>query len=98
MDMNDKILEELVQIRKMLTVLSYDKLAEFKKQIEKEYVTTKPRREMYDLFDGTKSLKEISEAVKATFEAVRLFASILEKAGCLEYVSTSKSKNQKKIF
>jgi len=98
MDINEQILEELKQIKKLLIVISQEKLVEFKKQIEKEFLTTKQRKEMYDLFDGTKSLKEISEIIKVSFEAVRLFASSLESAGYLEYVINSKSKCPKKIY
>lgn len=53
---------------------------------------------MYDLFDGTKSLKEIGEEVNTSSEAVRLFAVSLEKAGLIEYVSNTKAKCPKRLF
>jgi len=53
---------------------------------------------MYDLFDGTRSLKDISDEVKTSSEAVRQFAVSLEKAGHLEYVTNSKSKCPKRLF
>lgn len=98
MDINEKILEELISIRKILTILSQDKLAEFNDQIRSKYLTTEQRQKMYDLFDGTRSLKEISQEVNTTSESVRLLAVSLEKSGLLEYVDTSKGKCPKRLF
>lgn len=98
MELNEKILEELIAIRKMLTILSQDKLSDFNEQIKRKYLTTEQREKMYDLFDGAKSLKEISDEVKISSEAVRLFAVSLEKAGLLEYTTNSKSKCPKRLF
>lgn len=98
MDINERILEELVAIRKMLTILSQDKLSDFNEQLRTKYLTTEQRQKMYDLFDGTKTLKEISVEVGTSSEAVRLFAVCLEKAGLLEYVVNAKSKCPKRLF
>ncbi len=98
MDINERILEELVAIRKMLTILSQDKLSDFNEQIKTKYLTTDQRQKMYDLFDGTKTLKEIGAEVGTSSEAVRLFAVSLEKAGLLEYVVSAKSKCPKRLF
>ena len=95
---NEQILEELIMIRKLLTILSQDKLADFNEQIKNRYLTTEQRKKMYDLFDGTKSLKEIGEEVNTSSEAVRLFAVSLEKAGSTEYVSNTKEKCPKRLF
>ncbi len=95
---NEQILEELIMIRKSLTILSQDKLADFNEQIKNRYLTTEQRKKMYDLFDGTKSLKEIGEEVNTSSEAVRLFAVSLEKAGLIEYVSNTKAKCPKRLF
>ena len=95
---NEQILEELIMIRKLLTILSQDKLADFNEQIKNRYLTTEQRKKMYDLFDGTKSLKEIGEELNTSSEAVRLFAVSLEKAGLIEYVSNTKAKCPKRLF
>mgnify|MGYP000052985565 FL=1 len=95
---NEQILEELIMIRKLLTILSQDKLADFNEQIKNRYLTTEQRKKMYDLFDGTKSLKEIGEEANTSSEAVRLFAVSLEKAGLIEYVSNTKAKCPKRLF
>lgn len=97
-NINERMLEELINIRKLLTVISQDKLMDFNEQIKSRYLTTEQRKEMYDLFDGTKSFKEICEEVHTSSEAVRLFAVSLEKAGLLEYVISGKSKYPKRLF
>ncbi len=98
MDVDERLLEELVAIRKMLTILSQDKLSEFNEQIKTKYLSTEQRQKMYDLFDGTRSLKEIGTEVGTSSEAVRQFAVSLEKAGLLEYVISAKSKCPKRLF
>lgn len=98
MELNEKILDELVKIRKMLTVLSQDKLTDFNEQVKTKFLTTEQREKMYDLFDGTRSMKEIGDEVKTSSEAVRQFAVSLEKAGLIEYTSGTKSKCPKRLF
>ena len=99
MDCNEQILQELKSIRKLLTIFSQDKIEDFNESIKTKYLTTSQRQQMYELFDGTKSLKEISKIVKVSSEAVRQFAAVLEQAGLVEYVIVnSKQKNTKRIF
>ena len=57
MDFNQQIIEELKAIRRLLTIFSQDKLEEFNQNIKTKYLTTPQRQQMYELFDGTKSLK-----------------------------------------
>jgi len=99
MDCNEQILQELKSIRRLLTIFSQDKIEDFNESIKIKYLTTPQRQQMYELFDGTKSLKEISEIVNVSSEAVRQFAVLLEQAGLVEYVIvSSKQKNPKRIF
>ena len=54
---------------------------------------------MYELFDGTKSLKEIAEIVKVTPQAVGQFSIMLEQAGLIEQVAINgRQKNPKRVF
>lgn len=95
----EQILDELIQIRKLLTILAQDKFQSFNEDIEQKYLTTDQRRQMYALFDGDNSYKAIAEAVKVSSEAVRLFSLQLQQAGLVEMIEiNSKSKNPKKIF
>lgn len=98
MNNNDRILEELIAIRKLLTIFSQDKLDEFHASIKNKYLTTPQRQEMYDMFDGSTSLKEIGKVVGTSSEAVRQFAVALEKAGLIEYVQDGKIKYPKRVF
>lgn len=99
MDYDELILQELKAIRRLLAIFSQDKLEEFNESIKTKYLTTPQRQQMYELFDGTKSLKEISTTVKVSSEAVRQFAVLLEQAGLIEYVIISgKQKNPKRLF
>lgn len=100
MDTFDReILEELRSIRKLLTIFSQDKLDDFNKKIEDKYLTTDQRKQMYELFDGSNSLKEIATMVRVTPEGVRRFAVQLENAGLVEMVEiNAKQKNPKRLF
>lgn len=98
MDINERILEELIGIRKLLTILSQDKLDDFNDQIKSKYLTTQQRQKMYDMFDGTMIAKEIGAEIGTSSEAVRLFAVSLEKAGLIEYISGAKGKCPKRLF
>lgn len=100
--MNDKyaeqILEELIQIKKFLTILSQDKILSFNENIQRKYLTSDQRQQMYEMFDGQNSLKDISQAVKYSSEGVRRFAVQLEQAGLVEFVQGEKTRNPKRIF
>lgn len=99
MDINEQILEELKAILKLLTIFSQDKLVEFQEIIRTKYLTTTQREQMYDLFDGTLSQKEIASKVGVSSEAVRQFVVTLEQAGIIEQVAINgRQKNPKRIF
>lgn len=93
-----QILDELNQIRKTLTIISQDKLESFNESINKRFLTTEQRRQMYELFDGENSYKAIADAVKFSSEGVRKFAIQLEQAGLVELVPVGKTKNPKRVF
>jgi len=93
-----QILVELTHIRRMLTILSQDKLQSFNESIEKKYLTTEQRRQMYELFDGENSYKSIADYVGVSSEAVRKFSVLLEQAGLVELVNSGKTKNPKRVF
>ena len=98
MDKYDQILAELRSIKKLLTILSQDKIDAFNKTIATKYFSTPERKKMYELFDGTKSYKEIGALVKVSPEAVRQFAVSLEEAGLVEIISNSKTRYPKRNF
>lgn len=61
-----EILNELIQIRKLLTILSQDKLQSFNDEIEQKFLTTDQRKAMYAMFDGCNAYKEIAQAAKVS--------------------------------
>jgi hypothetical protein len=93
-----QILNELIQIRRLLAMLSQDKRDTFNKEIEEKYLTTDQRQKMYEMFDGENSLKAVANEVKLSSEGVRKFAVQLEQAGLVEFVQGDKTKNPKRIF
>lgn len=93
-----QMLNELIQIRKMLTIMSQDKLESFNDSINKRFLTTEQRRQMYELFDGENSYKTIADTVNISSEGVRKFAIQLEQAGLVELVPAGKTKNPKRVF
>ena len=99
MNYDEKIFQELVEIRKLLTIFAQDKMDEFHANIKAKYLTTPERQQMYELFDGEKSLKEISDIVKISLEGVRKFCIILEQAGLIDMIEINKKqKNPKRLF
>lgn len=99
MDTQEKILFELSEIKKLLTIFAQDKIEAFNLSIKNKYLTSANRQAMYDLFNGERSLKEIADETGVTSEAVRQFALTLEKAGLLEYVlNDSNVKLPKRLF
>ena len=99
MDINEQILEELKAIRRLLTVFSQDKLAAFQENIRTTYLTTPQRQQMYELFDGTLSQKEIAAKVGTSSEGVRQLVVSLEQAGIVEQVAINgRQKNPKRVF
>ena len=99
MNIKEQILEELKAIRKLLTVFSQDKLAEFQETIRVKYLTTPQRQQMYELFDGTISQKETANKVGVSSEGVRQLVILLEQAGIVEQVAVNgKQKNPKRVF
>lgn len=99
MSTEEQILNELIEIRKLLTIFAQDKLDEFNEKIRVRYLTTPERRQMYDLFDGEKTLKEIASEIKVSHEAVRKFTVVLEQDGLITYVRPdAKSKCPKRLF
>lgn len=95
---SQQILAELSQIRKLLTILSQDKLDSFTESINRKFLTTDQRKQMYEMFDGDNSYKTIAEAVKVSSEGVRKFAVQLEQAGLVELVPAGKTRNPKRVF
>lgn len=72
-----EVLDELSKIRQLLEILTEDAL---RKKLEK-VATTKERKKMWRLFDGTLSTEEIAKKVNVTQRAVQIFIRELKEMG-----------------
>ena len=70
-----EVLNELTKIRQLLLILVEDAL---KKKLEK-VATTKERKKMWSLLDGTLSTEEIAKRVNVTVRAVQIFVKELKE-------------------
>lgn len=99
MENHEELLQELKEIRKLLTIVAQEKLADFNAAVGEKYLKTPQRKQMYELMDGSHSLKEIADIVKITSEGVRQFCVLLEQNKLIDYVIISgRQKNPKRLF
>lgn len=83
----EALLNEVKEIKRFISIIAQDKIIEFRKTIENNYLTTEQRKKMYEKFDGTKSYKDIADELKISSEAVRIFAATLDNDGIIEHVN-----------
>ena len=86
-----EVLDELSKIRQLLEILTEDAL---RKKLEK-VATTKERKKMWSLFDGTLSTEEIAKKVNVTQRAVQIFIKELKE---MDLVSIEKRGYPKRRF
>lgn len=70
----EKLLEAILQELSLLTVATK---ANALRRFNKEFLISDMRRKAYELFDGTKTLKEISEQIGEKQNSVQIFAQQL---------------------
>ncbi len=70
----ETLLETLLQEVSLLTVTTK---ADALKRFKKDFLTSDLRKQAYPLFDGTKTLKEISEQIGQKQHSVQVFAQQL---------------------
>ena len=76
--MENKRTEELLEaILQELTLLTVSTKATALQRFNKEFLISDMRRKAYELFDGTKTLKEISEQIGEKQNSVQIFAQQL---------------------
>lgn len=85
----EKLLKALLEEVKLLTV---SKKAEALKRFKKDFLTSDLRRDAYNLFDGTKTIKEISETIGQKQNSVQIFAQALSEK---DLIDVSKQGNNK---
>lgn len=85
----EMLLEALLQEASLLTVQTK---ADAMRRFQKDFLTTDLRKQAYPLFDGTKTLKEISEQIGQKQHSVQVFAQLLVDNDLLD---TKKQGNNK---
>lgn len=70
----EKLLSELLEEAKLLTVQTK---AEGLTKFHKEFLTSDLRRQMYEAFDGERSLQQISEQLGCKINTLQIFAQAL---------------------
>jgi len=70
----EELLEAILQEVSLLTVSTK---ANAIQRFNKEFLTSDMRRKAYELFDGTKTLKEISEEIGEKQNSIQIFAQQL---------------------
>lgn len=85
----EALLEMLLQEVSLLTVST--KTAALKR-FRKDFLTSDMRRQTYPLFDGTKTLKEISEITGQKQNSIQIFAQQLVENDLLEVTKQGNNK------
>ena len=70
----EELLEAILQELSLLTVATKGSALQ---RFNKDFLTTDMRRKAYELFDGTRTLKEISEEIGEKQHSVQVFAQLL---------------------
>lgn len=85
----DTLLEALLQEVRLLTVKTKaDALRRFKQ----DFLTSDLRQQSYDLFDGSKTLKEISELTGHKQNSIQIFAQQLVEKDLIEVTKQGNNK------
>lgn len=84
MDANniEKILKELLEETKLLTVQSK---AEAIKKFNEEFLVSNLRRQMYEAFDGARTLQQISADIDCKLNTLQVFAQLLVDKDLVDY-------------
>ena len=91
MDTNkiETLLEALLQEVNLLTVSTK---ADALKRFKKDFLTSDLRKQAYPLFDGTKTLKEISDQIGQKQHSVQVFAQQLVENDLLDVAKQGNNK------
>jgi len=85
----------LGEIRSILAITNKDKLAEAKKTLLKEGTV---KQQVYNLCDGTKTTKDIADALHRSTDYVSSYLSILRREGLVRTVEKEGIQVHEQIF
>lgn len=84
----EKLLTDLLQEVKLLTVSTK---ATALQRFKADFLTSEQRKQAYELFDGTKTLTEISDILNAKVNTLQVFAQILISNDLVDVVKQGKN-------
>ena len=95
-----EVLAILKRIERYLFWLAEERMVEQQKRLEARYLTTAPRRRMWQLMDGRHSLAQIADEVKVSGEAVRQFVNELLESPqpLIEVVSQGRNRLPRRLL
>jgi len=77
------IQKSLEEIKAILTLANQDKLTEVKNNLLKE---GSMKLQVYNLYDGTRTTKDIAQSIQKPVEYVRSYISILRREGLIRTI------------
>lgn len=90
--MNNKTEELLEAILQELSLLTVTTKADALQRFNQDFLISDMRRKAYELFDGTKTLKEISEAIGEKQNSIQIFAQQLVAKDLLDVKKQANNK------
>jgi len=90
-----RIEKHLQDIRAILTLVHQDQLSTSKKRLLKEGSI---KRQIYDLCDGTRTTKEISDSIGKELPYVNSYISMLRREGLVRTVDKGERQIHEQIF
>ncbi|MFT4104725.1 MAG: hypothetical protein QM657_03110 [Lacrimispora sp.] len=88
-----ELLEEILEEIQLLSVsIKSDALQKF----NKEFITSDLKQEMYNSFDGMRTLQQISEDIKCKINTLQIFAQQLIERNLVDFTVQGKSRILKK--
>lgn len=94
-DILHKMQKSLEEIKAILTLANQDKLAEIKKTLLKE---GSMKLQVYNLCDGTKTTKDITQSLQKSTDYVNSYLSILRREGLVRTVEKDGNQVHEQIF
>lgn len=98
MEKEEKTERLLQDVLERLDILVAGRVQELRKILNNQYLTTKKRKVMYNMFDGKTSMQEIAKKLGVTFEAVRRLKVALEQDRLIKIKKEGKTEYPQKLI
>lgn len=89
-------IELLEEILKEIQLLSVSVKSDALQKFNREFITSDLKREMYNSFDGIRTLQQISEDIKCKINTLQIFAQQLIEKDLVDFAVQGKARILKK--